>query len=802
MMRFANLNVSNLRQVLNATFNTRCCWVGFVLVTMQLLGAVPTSFAQQAPEPVADAEQRLQWHQQHLEMGESSSHKELKWRHVGPSIMSGRVTDIAKPLDQPFTFYVTTASGGVWKTINEGTEWQPIFDDAPSGAFGAIAVDPQDSNVLWVGGGESNIFRSSMAGTGVYRSDDAGETWQHMGLADTHHVARIIVHPKDSDTVYVAAGGHEYTPNKERGVFKTTDGGETWKKVLYESDMAGANDLCIDPENPDNLYASMWHRIRLPWTDPVPGPGGGVYKSTDGGESWRRVHKGLPPRNTSGRIGISLSASNPKVIYALIDNHEVARKAKDGEKDNYGRQRKDVLKGAEVFRSNDGGETWNQTSESNRTMRSLFSTYGWVFSQIRVDPTDEDTTYIMGISLLKSTDGGKTYKGRRYPGLHADHHAMWIHPENSNYIINGNDGGVNLSYDGGETWKNIENLPVVQLYNVALDNETPFNIYSSIQDNHSWVGSSGIGGIGRGRRRFNSEWKRAPGGEASFHAVDPNDPNTLYSEMFYGSIQRTDLKTNKTTSIKPKSEEGEPDLRGQWLAPFELSTHNSQVVYHGMQYVFRSMNRGDNWEKISPDLSNFDEERQGNISFATISSLSESPKKFGLIYAGTDDGRLHVTKNGGQDWADISKGLAKDRFVSRVIASKFDVGTVYVTQNGKRNNDFQVYVLRSRDYGETWEDISDGIPGGPVNVIREDPFSKDVLYVGTDLGVYVSIDGAKTWETLGSGMPITFVHDLAIQVRDKTLVAATHGRGAWTLDIKGVSRKNNSEEKSEAEEEK
>lgn len=727
---------------------------------------------------------RLNWHKQHLEMRGKSPYQEIEWTHIGPTHMSGRVTDIAKPLDQAYTFYVTTASGGVWKTVNEGTSWTPLFDDAPSAAWGAIAVDPSESKTIWIGGGESNIFRSSMAGVGVYKSTDAGETWTHMGLTDTQHIARIVVHPTDSNIVFVAAGGHEYTANEDRGIYKTTNGGITWKKVLYESDMAGANDLVIDPENPNNLYASMWHRIRHAWSDPVPGPGGGIYKSTDGGTSWKRVSEGLPPRNTSGRIGLALAASKPNVLYALIDNHDPARKAKPGERDAYGRQKKDVIKGAEVFRSDDFGETWSKVSQSNRTMESLFSTYGWVFSQIRVDPSDENTSYIMGVSLLKSTDGGKTYKRLFDRGLHADHHAMWIHPENSDYVINGNDGGVNISYDGGGTWKNLENLPVVQFYNVAVDNLEPYNVYGSVQDNHSWGGPSDH----NPERDDPRGWKRIPGGEASYHAVDPEDQDTLYSEMFYGSIMRSNLYTNKTKNIKPKAASGEPPLRGQWLAPFILSPHNSRVVYHGMQYVFRSMNRGDNWERISPDLSHDNPDQQGNVSFATITSLSESPKKFGVLYAGTDDGRLHVTRNSGQDWQEITKGLPQNKWVSRVVASAFDEGTVYVTQNGKRDNDFQVYVYRSVDFGKTWEDISANIPGGPVNVIKEDPFNSRTLYVGTDMGVYVSTDAAKTWSVLGAKLPIAFVHDIAIHNKKREMVIATHGRGVWKISIKQIKR--------------
>ncbi len=760
-------------------------WATFCLVIFCL--ALQECAAQETPvkEPVFDASTRLEWHAQHLKMRESSPFQDLKWKHIGPSHMSGRVTDIAKPLDEPFTFYVTTASGGVWKTTNEGTTWQAIFDDAPSAAWGAIAVDPGDSKTIWIGGGESNIFRSSMAGTGVYRSLDSGKSWQHMGLADTHHIARIVVHPTDSNIVFVAAGGHEYTPNGERGIFKTNDGGTTWKKVLYENELVGANDVAIDPQNPDNVYASLWHRIRHAWSDPVPADGGGIYKSTDGGQTWKRKTAGLPPRKTSGRIGISLAASNPQTIYALIDNHDIARKAKEGERDNYGRPKEDVIKGAEIYRSDDGGETWKLVSKKSRLLENLFSTYGWVFSQIRVDPSNEQTVYAMGISLLKSTDGGATLDRLSDRGLHSDHHALWIDPSNSDYLINGNDGGVNISYDGGRSWKNLENLPVVQFYNVELDNEKPFNVYGSVQDNFSWVGPS----THDPERNDRGEWKRAPGGEASYHAVDPDDPETLYSEMFYGSITRTDLGSGETKRIKPRPAEGEPPLRGQWLAPFLLSPHNSRVVYHGMNHLYRSMNRGDQWEQISPDLTYNDPAKQGNISFATITTISESPLKFGLIYVGTDDGRLHMTRNGGEQWREIIDGLPKHKWVSRVIASRFDEATVYLTLNGKRDNDFQVYVYKSDDYGQTWQDISVGIPGGPVNVLREDPWSADVLYVGTDMGVYITTDGGENWQVLGSGLPIAFVHDIAIHERDKTLVIATHGRGVHTINIRSISRR-------------
>lgn len=741
--------------------------------------SLPISITGQVKPPVLDAEQRLLWHQQHLEMRESTPFKEMKWKHIGPQLMSGRVTEVAKPLDQPFTFYVATASGGVWKTVNEGTTWVPIFDDAPSGSVGAITVSPSDSSKVWVGLGEANIFRSSMAGTGIYLSEDSGETWQHKGLADSQHIARIVVHPEDPSTIFVAASGHEYTENEQRGVFRSQDGGESWEKILYTDAMTGAIDLIMDPNDSNVLYASMWNRIRRSWSDPLPSAGNGIYKSSDGGDSWVRLNNGLPPAETNGRIGLAISSQNSDVVYALIDSHAVARKAEEGEKDAYGRPRKDVIRGAVVFRSNDGGENWNQVSENGRRMQRLFSTYGWVFGQIRVDPNDENTVYVLGVPLMKSTDGGKTFKalvGRR---LHGDHHALWIDPNNSNYLINGNDGGVNISYDGGSTWKDFDNLPVVQFYNVALDNQTPFNVYGSIQDNGSWRGPSNH----RPGRNEQINWRRVPGGEACYMQVDPENQDLFYSASFYGAILRSNLEDGETDRIVPKADDQTGRLRGQWLAPFQLSPHNSSVIYHGMQYVFRSLNRGESWERISPDLTHNDPEKQGNVSFATITSLSESPRKFGLLYAGTDDGRVHVTKDSGLNWTEIVEDLPPFKWVSRVVASKFDTATVYLTMNGKRDNDFQAYVYRSKNFGSTWDDIGAGIPGGPVNVVLEDHRSSEIVYVGTDMGVYVSTNGCKSWDVLGSELPITFVHDMKLHERDKKLVIATHGRGMFVLDV-------------------
>ncbi|MAG56318.1 MAG: hypothetical protein CMJ83_08520 [Planctomycetes bacterium] len=726
-------------------------------------------------------------------MLEASPHGKLKWHFLGPDNVSGRVTDIAVPMPrgQTYTMYVATASAGVWRTVNEGTTWEPIFEHAPSTSIGDVTLDPNDSKVIWVGTGEANIFRSSMAGTGVYKSSDAGETWEHMGLASTHTIPRIVVHPKDSNTVWVAASGHEWTPNEERGVYKTTDGGKTWDKVLYIDVNTGAIDLVINPEDPSVLYAATWQRVRKHWNDPrnEPGYGGsGIWKTVDGGANWKPINDGLPDAIHRGRIGIDLCAAQPDTVYAFVDCYELAEGPAPKGEDSYGRDRLKSIQGAQIYRSDDAGASWKKTSESDRAMRRASATYGWVFGQVRADPVDPDTVYMMGLGLKVSNDSGKTF--RRLSGMHGDHHALWIDPNNPQYLVNGNDGGLAVSYDGGKKWRTTKNnLPAVQFYNVAYDMESPFNVFGSIQDHGSRKGTVIID---RGRKRIRGrDWTGTSGGEASTHAVDPED-NTLYSEGFYGSISRTDPDGTRH-AIKPKDRKGEPKLRGQWLAPFIISPHNPRIIYHGMNHLFRSLDRGDHWERISPDLSYANASKIGDIQYQTIFSISESPLRFGLIYAGTDDGRMHRTSDGGGTWTELTKGLAPHRWISRIETSRFAEGTVYVAQNGKRNDDFTAYLWRSTDRGNTWQDISEGIPCGPINVVREDPENADILYVGTDIGVYVTTDGAATWHTLGNGLSSTFVHDLVIHPRDDVMVIATHGRGMYAMDVRPL-RKNKKDE--------
>ena len=742
---------------------------------------------------------RMKWFDQHVEMKKNTPFKDLKWQHVGPKNVSGRCTDIAvvTPKGKNYMIYVATASGGVWKTDNEGTTWEPIFDQEASTSIGDVTIAPSNNDIIWIGTGEPNIFRSSMAGSGVYKSTDTGKTWRHMGLTGTHTIPRIVIHPKNPDVVYVAASGYEWTSNKERGVYKTVDGGKNWEKILYVDEETGANDLVMDPSDSNTLYASTWQRMRKKWNDPRNEPdytGSGIYRTADGAKTWKPINKGLPQPKFRGRIGIDLCLSKPNVIYAFVDSYEFGREPTEEERANtYGLPSSGIIKGATVYRSDDKGESWaevsGQTPETKRYMMRHSATYGWVFGQMRVDPNDENTIYTMGLGLNVSDDGGKTYRVLR--GMHGDHHGLWIDPDNSNYIVNVNDGGIVISYDKGKTWRQfLHNLPVCQFFNIAYDMDTPFRVYGSMQDHGSY---RGVIELSQGRNRIPVvEFEGAPGGEGSSHAIDPTNPNIVYSAGFYGGIDRTDLSVpgeEGEKHILPRQYENEPKLRGQWLAPFIISPHNSNTIYHGMQCLFRSRDRGDSWERISKDLTYNVESKMGDIPYQTIFSISESPLKFGLIYVGTDDGKVHVTMDSGKTWMEIMKGLPYQKWVSELVASAYDLSTVYMTQNGKRDDDFAAYVWKSTDYGKTWVDISGNIPLGPVNVIKEDPVNKDILYVGTDIGVYITTDGGKTWNILGGNLPSTFVHDLIIHLRDNIIVIATHGRGMWAMDANPVNKK-------------
>jgi len=747
----------------------------------QELGALRGVIAGRQGGEWSSGRRRLDGFARHVELRERALLPDEEWQFLGPTNISGRVTDVdaPQPRGETYTLFAATASGGVWRSRNEGTTWEPVFHDAPTTSIGDVTIAPSDPSIVYVGTGEANIFRSSMAGIGVYRSDDGGDTWRHLGLADTHTIARIVVHPTDPDTLWVAASGHEWEDNPERGVYQSRDGGASWEQVLFVGAGAGAIDLVLDPSKPEILYAAFWERRRELWNDPRNTPRSslsGIWRTTDGGDTWEEVNEGLPEPRYRGRIGIDLARSNPSVLYAFVDHY--AEIEAPGDTDSYGRSRTSAIRGATIYRSDDRGESWREVEAADpEAMRRLGATYGWVFGQIRVDPTDEDTIYVMGLGLNVSRDGGRSFEVLR--GMHGDHHALLIDPQNPRYLVNGNDGGVAISYDGGASWRTFyDNLPAVQFYNVAFDQGDPPYVYGSIQDHGSRRARVELSAERRVRPQ---EWEWAPGGEASYHEVDPTDPDVVYAESFYGSIFRMHMAERRRVPLAlPESEE---PLRGQWLAPFLISPHNPRIVYHGMNRLLRSMDRGDRFEVLSPDLSTDVPERRGDIPYQTITTIAESPLRFGRLYVGTDDGRLHATRDSGATWTEVGAGLAPARWISRVEASRYAEERVYVAQNGKRNGDFAPYLWRSRDGGSRWQSIARGLPLGPVNAFVEDPRDEHTLYVGTDLGVYASRDDGESWTVLGRGLPTSYVHDLAVHEREDVLVAATHGRGVYLLDL-------------------
>jgi photosystem II stability/assembly factor-like uncharacterized protein len=780
---------------------------------------------------IADAEFLRRAYDVYRGLKESTPYRSVPWQYLGPTNISGRATDVAvADRDGNRRIYVGYATSGVWKTDDNGATWQAIFENQPSTSIGDLAVAPSNPDIVWVGTGEANLFRASMPGVGIYKSIDGGRTFTHMGLTDTQTIARIVVHPTDPDTVYVAASGHAWTDNEMRGVFKTTDGGRSWMKVLYSSPRTGAIDLAMDPVDPNTLYAATWQRIRRKWSDPRVEAGygeSGIWKTTDGGRTWKSASDGLPPPSLRGRIGIDVSRSNASVLYALLDNYESGRPAREGERDAYRRPiNESRIKAAEVYRSDDKAATWRKVSESGDYMAEHSGTYGWVFGQIRVDPSDENAVYTLGLNLNVSRNGGRTFSPMR--GIHGDQHGLWIDPTRPAVLYSANDGGFYLSQDGGSTWKFAVAAGGSQFYDVMLDTSTPAWAYGSIQDVNSERGQVDLTD---GRDRIPAvAWSAAPGGEGSYHAIDPENANIVYSHGFYGNFTREDVslavRRGRTaaaggqastqraegpqapqpaqgtmragrvrgpragvTNIRPP-EQG-ADLRAQWMAPLIVSPHDPATIYAGFQFVFRSTSRGDAWQRISPDLTGNDPSQMllksaSAVPYQTIVALAESPKAKGLIYAGTDDGRLHVTRDGGQSWTDLTAGLPQRKWISRVVPSMHAEGTVYVTQRGREEDDFDAYVYKSTDYGKTFSPITTNVPAGSVNVIREDPSNPNLLYLGSDFGAFVSTNGGQEWQVLGGNLPSVQVSDMQVQSRDHVLVISTYGRGMWAIDLERV----------------
>jgi photosystem II stability/assembly factor-like uncharacterized protein len=793
------------------------------------LGLAVLALGAQTPAR-GDAEFLRRAYDTYASMRQASPYRTASWSYLGPTNVSGRATDVAvADRGGQRRIYAAYATSGVWKTDDNGATWQAVFEHMASTSIGDVAVAPSNPDIVWIGTGEANIFRASMAGTGIYKSTDAGRTWRHMGLTDSQTIARILVHPTNPEIVYVAASGHEWTDNEMRGVYKTSNGGQSWERVYYRSPRTGAIDLVMDPRDPNTIYAALWQRIRRKWSDPRVEPGykeSGVVKTTDGGRTWTEMNQGLPAPEHRGRIGLDIARSKPDTMYAFVDNYEIGRMARPGQNDAYGRpMRPDqgFIKGADVYRSDDAGKTWRQTSRQDEQMTNYLNnsqsgTYGWVFGQIRVDPNNENRVFILGVPLSLSEDGGRTFRsfggsstsnvdGRNTGGVHGDHHGLWIDPANSSIIYNANDGGVYLTADGGKTWTFAESAAGAQFYNVEVDTSAPFWAYGSIQDHGSRRGRVTI----RPDRTVAAvAFENAPGGEGSHHAIDPNNPNIVYAHGFYGSFSRFDLtppppappgepaapagrgrgRGGSSVSIRPTDPTAE--LRAQWMAPFIISPHDSSIVYAGYQFVFRSTNRGDAWQKISPDLTNNNKAEIGEnpsaIPYQSIVSMAESPLKKDLLYIGSDDGRLHTTIDGGKEWTELTARLPVRRWISRLVPSAHTEGTVYVTQRGREDDDFAAYVYKSTDHGRTFRSITNNIPAGPVNVIREDPRDANVLYVGTDFGVYVSTNGGQQWQVLGGNLPSTQVSDLQFHKRDNVIVISTYGRGMWVIDAAGIRR--------------
>jgi photosystem II stability/assembly factor-like uncharacterized protein len=772
--------------------NMHMCMVIFIIFSF-FTALSPSLYSSSATA----ADERLQSYDTHLKMKEASIFKSLKWRSVGPYFMGGRITDIEGYSNKPYKYYIATASSGLWVTENNGTTWTPIFDHESSITIGDIAVSQSDENLIWVGSGEQNSSRSSYAGTGIFKSIDGGKSWQNMGLTDSHHISRVIIDPKDNNIVYVAVLGHLYTDNTERGLYKTSDGGKSWQKVLFVSAKTGIIDVAMHPTNSNVIYAASWQRDRKAWNFVEAGAESALYKSSDGGKTWKKAMNGFPQTEYVGRIGFAVSPSNPDTLYAFLDNQEPKPKPKAKKKDKKKSDKKSSdantnlfqtnIKGAELYRSNDSGESWVKTHD--KYLDGIVFTYGYYFGQVRVAPDKVDTVYILGVPLMKSIDGGKTFKdvskqGGIYGdgGVHADMQTMWIDPKDSRRLLLGNDGGLNISYDEGKTWQKINNIPMAQCYTLNIDDQQPYNLYTGLQDNGVNKGPSNFT---FGNRKLS--WQRILGGDGAFVQAQPGDTNTVFAEFQFGYLFRLDLKNSQNSkAIRPKSSNKKAPYRFNWLSPFFISPHNPYTLYLGGNKVLKSVDRGDHWEEVSPDLTD-KKNIDGDVPFATIVSLDESPILPGLLYAGTDDGNLWIKKGAQGDWQKIGDGLPK-KWVTRVVASQFKKERVYVTHTGYREDDFKTYVYASEDYGKSWKSIKGNLPEEPVNVIREDPVNADILYLGTDLTVYVSIDRGGSWYSLRNDLPTNAVYDLRIHPREHELIIATHGRGIFIASVKHLQQ--------------
>ena len=810
-----------------------------------------------------NANDRLKSIDQRKVLQQNSIANTTSFRNIGPNVMSGRVVDLdVNPVD-PTEFYVAYATGGLWHTKNNGQSFIAVFDSTDILTIGDVAVNWKNK-IIWVGTGEVNASRSTYAGIGVYKSADNGKTWQWLGLPESHHIGKIQLHPTDANTAWVAVLGHLYSPNKDRGVYKTTDGGASWKQTLYVDENTGCVDLDLNPSNPNELYAAMWYKTRKAWNFEESGKTSGIYKSNNGGESWELIStatSGFPSGDGVGRIGLAVYPQKPNIIYAVVDNNfrksasataltadstrYVLADFKGLSKDQFAAlddkklnafvksprngipakytaaNLKEMVQtdklaptaiydylfdantalfetpiiGCELYRSDDAGKTWMKT---HKEAIGIYSTYGYYFGKVFLSPSNENKIVLTGVGLQMSLDGGKSFKTIGGDNVHSDHHVMWINPNKETHMINGNDGGANITYDNGEHWFKANTPAVGQFYNIAVDMATPYNVYGGLQDNGTWYGSS--------KAVMNLDWtdngenpfKGINGGDGMQVQVDWRDNKTVYSGSQFGAYSRQVLGTPSTgfqrgKSVRPSRDLGETPLRYNWQAPILISKHNQDVFYYGSNKFHRSFNKGDSSVAMSGDLST--NPPQGDVPFGTLSTMSESPLRFGLIYTGTDDGNIHVTKDGGYTWTLLNnKQLPKGLYVSRLTASGFKEGRVYLSLNGYRNDHFNAYVYVSDDYGTNWKQIAKDLPTEPVNVVKEDLVDQDIIYMGTDGGLYVSIDGGNTSMMWNKGLPYSVpVHDIVIHPRDNEIVLGTHGRSIYIAkldDLRKASMKN------------
>ncbi len=809
------------------------------------------------------------------------------WRSIGPASMGGRIDDIEAVESNPFIIYVGFATGGLWKSVNNGTTWEPIFDTYPTASIGDVAICQSNPNIIWVGTGEPNNRQSSSFGDGIYKSTDGGKTFTNVGLKETQTIARVVIDPKDPNTVYVAALGHLFGANKERGIYKTTDGGKTWNNIKFIDEDTGFTDLVIDPNDPKTLYAASYQRRRVPWGYNGGGLGSALWKTTDAGKNWTKVEGSGWPEGLLGRIGIDLARSNPNVLYAQVEvgasqGTGVPEETPSGQPvaggpgggggggggfgggggQNNPNTPPDPKK-AGLWRSDDKGKTWRIVSSNNN--RPMY------YSQVRIDPSNPETVYTGGLNFSRSTDGGKTFKN--LAGVaHSDHHAIWINPKNGQHVMVGNDGGLNVSYDQGETFDFVNTIAAAQFYAISADMRRPYFVCGGLQDNGSWCGPSqtrsggggfGGGGGGGGTGIINADWFRIGGGDGFYTLNDPTDHNIVYSESQQGAMQRYDLKAGRGTSIRPRAAQrpggrgggggqggqappaGQPGQPGQqptqeqqaqqaqmaqmaqalgfgnqaqanivpalpvgeqyrfnWNTPMALSPHNPSIIYAGANKFFKSLNRGETWT-ASADLTKqinrtqlsimgvkgtdpMASKNDGTANYSNLTVIAESPVQPGIIWAGTDDGNVQVSKDGGATFTNVAPNIpvlaSNNHLISRVEPSHFDAGTCYVAVDGHRSNDHKPYIYVTKDFGATWASVSGNLPTGNVNVVKEDLKNKNLLFAGTEYGLFVSLNGGGEWKKFMTGLPTVRVDDLLIHPRDNDLIAGTHGRGIWICD--------------------